>query len=194
MKHANGLVRKTRRTYNLPGNAHELTFSCHKRMPLLSRDRTRFWLVEALDKARKRWEFQIWAYVIMPEHVHILLLPVAPTYDISLILKTIKQSVARRAVRFLRRRAPEWLERLRVVRPGGKIEYRFWQQGGGYDRNIVELKTAWLSVDYIHNNPVRRGLVVSPQDWPWSSARWYAGAEGVKLAMDGTPPPELRSS
>ena len=41
---------------------------------------------------------------------------------------------------------------------------------------------------YIHNNPVRRGLVHRPEDWPWCSAGWYAGLEDVKLAMDDCPP------
>jgi len=64
----------------------------------------------------------------------------------------------------------------------------FWQPGGGYDRNIRKAKTAWASVAYIHDNPVRRGLVRRPEDWEWSSAKWYAGQQTVKLAMDACPP------
>jgi hypothetical protein len=39
-------------------------------------------------------------------------------------------------------------------------------------------------IDYIHNNPVRRGLVSQATDWPWSSARFYAGAKDAALSMD----------
>ena len=179
--------RKLRKSWHEPGHAHELTFSCVRRWPLLSKDRTRTWFVEALDQARRKWHFLLWAYVIMPEHAHVLLLPRAPGADVGLLLKAIKQPVSQRAVGFLRTQNPAWLKRLRVERPGGRVEYRFWQQGGGYDRNILQAETAWQCVEYIHANPVRRGLVATPEDWPWSSARWYAGFDDVMLGMDEPP-------
>ena len=63
-------VRKRRRRYDEPGHARELTFSCYRHFQFLSRDRTRHWFVEALETARKKWAFDLWAYVLMPEHVH----------------------------------------------------------------------------------------------------------------------------
>jgi len=78
----------------------------------------------------------------------------------------------------------DWLERLTHRYPGGKVEQRFWQPGGGYDRNIVTQKALLSSIRYIHANPVRRGLVQNPLDWEWSSARWWEGDRDVKLAMD----------
>ncbi|MGO9107827.1 MAG: transposase, partial [Thermoguttaceae bacterium] len=179
---------KSRRQYNLPAHAHELTFSCQHGLPLLSKERTRVWFIEALDGARTRWDFNIWAYVIMPEHAHVLLWPKQMKYNVGMIMKGIKQAVARKATNYLRINSPEFLERLKVTWPTGRVEYRFWLQGGGYDRNIDNSKTAWHSVIYLHNNPVRRGLVASSTDWEWSSARWYAGQAQVRLAMDGAPP------
>jgi putative transposase len=179
---------KQRTAWNEPGHAHELTFSCQHRWPLLNRDRTRTWFIEALDRARRRWDFALWAYVIMPEHAHVLIYPRRIEYDVGLILKSIKQPVAQSAIAFLRTQAPEWLDRLRVARPGGRVEYRFWQQGGGYDRNVFQETTAWQCVDYLHANPVRRELCSHPPDWIWSSARWYEGLEPVKLEMDEPPP------
>lgn len=41
-------------------------------------------------------------------------------------------------------------------------------------------------IDYIHRNPVRRELIRTPEEWPWSSARWYAGLRDVPLAIDDT--------
>ena len=187
MQRSNEPVRKTRIRINEPGHAHELTFSCYQRMLLLSKDRSRQWVVEALDRARRSCSFELWAYVIMPEHVHVLLLPTRTDYDMGAILKSIKLSVSRRAIRYLKASAPQWLERLRVDRPSGKTEHRFWQQGGGYDRNVAHEKMAWNCVRYIHENPVRRGLVNSATDWRWSSARWYEGLDGVVLPMDGHP-------
>jgi putative transposase len=188
MQREDGSFRKLRKSHNEPGEAHELTFTCYKRLPLLSKNRTRVWFVDALDRARARWKFDLWAYVIMPEHAHVLLVPCEQDYDVSLILKAIKQSVARRAIQFLRDEAPGWLEHLAVPTSKEETEYRFWQAGGGYDRNIDQARTAWNSVEYIHRNPVRRGLVQTPGEWEWSSARWYAGEANVRLMMDGNPP------
>ena len=183
-----GNVRKLRKSFNEIGHAHELTFSCYHRYPLLAKDRTRKWLVDSIYQARETCGFDLWAYVIMPEHAHLLVLLRFDDYDIAAILKSIKQPVARKAMNYLRSSAPEWLEKLQVVLPSGKIEHHFWQSGGGYDRNIYHARTAWTSVDYLHLNPVRRGMVATATDWIWSSARCYAGMDGVVLPVDGRPP------
>jgi putative transposase len=70
-----------------------------------------------------------------------------------------------------------------TVREGPRIRRRFWQPGGGYDRNITSIEALRAMIDYIHANPVRRGLVARPEDWEWSSARWYRGLRLVKLEM-----------
>ena len=188
MERDDGSFRKLRKSFNVPGQAHELTFSCYKRLPLLCKDRTRKWFIESLQRARHRWKFELWGYVIMPEHAHVLLIPRNDDYDISQIIKAIKLSVARKALDYLRCHSPEWLDRLAVPTSKAQVEHRFWQAGGGYDRNIDRAQTAWNSVEYIHNNPVRRGLVSKATDWEWSSARYYAGETKVRLAMDGRPP------
>ncbi len=101
-----------RKNWNVPGHAHELTFSCYRRYPMLARDRTCRWLVDAIAQARKDYDFALLAYVIMPEHVHLLLWPHQPTYDMADIRGVIKQPVARRALTYLEEHAPHWLERL----------------------------------------------------------------------------------
>ena len=179
--------RKLRKSWNEAGHAHSLTFCCFHRLPLLSADRTRLWLLDALDRARDRWHFELWAYVIMPEHVHLLVCPQDADYRISHILKAVKQPVARSAIRFLREQRSPYLRNLEVRR-NGKVEHRFWQEGGGYDRNIHDERTAWTNVEYIHANPVRRGLAECPTDWAWSSARSYAGLDSVRIEPDAAPP------
>jgi putative transposase len=67
--------RKRVRSYSLSGHAHELTFSCFRRLPLLSRDRTRRWFVDALENARRDLDLALWAHVIIPEPVHVLCWP-----------------------------------------------------------------------------------------------------------------------
>jgi putative transposase len=90
--------RKTCKRFNEPGHAHALTFSCFHRRAFLSKDRSRLWFTDALDRARLKHKLHDWAYVIMPEHAHLLIWPTDPEYDVSQILSTIKQSVAKRAL------------------------------------------------------------------------------------------------
>src|SRR3989304_334193 len=93
--------KKRCRRYDIDGDAHHLTFSCFQHIPLFSRDRSCKWMLEALTLGREQGKYDLWAYVIMPEHVHIVLLPHAGV-KISQILATLKQSVAKRAVLWLR--------------------------------------------------------------------------------------------
>src|SRR5262249_45847996 len=167
--------RKRVRSNNEPGHAHELTFSCFRRLPLLSRDRTRRWFIEALEKARKKLRLSLWAYVIMPEHVHILLCPREADYEVRRIRTALKVPVQLKALAYVRAKAPSFLAQLRDEQPNGEVHYRFWQRGGGYDRNVTEGETVRQMIEYIHQNPVRRGLVERAADWEWSSARYYVG-------------------
>jgi putative transposase len=176
-------VEKRRVRYNEPGQPRELTFSCYRHYTFLSRDRTLEWFCHALDEARTKFAFQLWSYVVMPEHVHVLVHPGEAPERMSGFLQALKEPVARKALRHLQGNAPEWLERV-TVREGPRLRRRFWQPGGGYDRNITSPEALRAVIDYIHANPVRHGLVARAEDWEWSSARWYAGLRPVRIEMD----------
>jgi putative transposase len=103
----------------------------------------------------------------MPEHAHLLVYPTIPNYSVSNILNSIKQSVAKRALIYIRREAPAFLKHMLDSQPNGDVHYRFWQRGGGYDRNIIEPKAAYHEIAYIHDNPIRRGLCQRPEHWLW---------------------------
>lgn len=181
--------RKRRRSHDIEGHAHYLTFSCWRRQAFLSRDRTRAWLADAMNAARIRHPFHLWAYVIMPEHVHILVLPHGPT-TIRRILQGIKQPVAQRAVAWARKHRPELLRHMADVRPDGNCSHRFWLPGGGYDRNIWTASELHEKIQYIHAKPVRRRLADCPGDWSWSSWRaWEEGMdEPIRIDRDSLPP------
>lgn len=178
--------RRHRRNYNAPGHAHELTFSCYRGYKFLESERTCQWLAESIENARTELNFELWAYVFMPEHVHLIVYPREPTYDIAKIRKAIKAPVARRAIRYLETAAPEWLERITRKR-GQKTERLFWQSGGGFDRNIIEPTTLAKMIDYIHLNPVRRGLATRPEDWKWSSAAAFLRHREGAITVDCVP-------
>jgi putative transposase len=176
--------RKRKRTYNDEGHAHYLTFSCYRRLPLLSRDRSRQWFIDALIAARDKLDFDIWAYVIMPEHAHVLVWPRRKVYRIQSILAAIKRPVAVKAKQFLiDTQRNDWLQRL-TVRKGRRMVFRLWQSGGGFDENLWNEQPVANVIDYIDDNPRRRGLVIRATDWWWSSARWHAGERDGPLAVD----------
>lgn len=175
-----------RRNINEPGQAHELTFSCYRRLPLLDSDRVRGFLAESINAAKAEPDFAVWAYVFMPEHVHLIVYPRRVEYDIAAIRKAIEEPAARRALNHLRMEGSEWLPQLERQR-GGKAEFLFWQSGGGYDRNIESAKVLLAAMEYIHLNPVRRCLVDHDTDWKWSSAAFIADQGTSPVQVDPIP-------
>ena len=176
--------RKARRSFNEPGHAHFLTFSCYGRWPLLSKDRTRQWFVEAMEAVRQRHELALLGYVIMPEHAHALIVPRRDEYRMDRILSDLKRPVAWKAKQHLINTGQtEWLERL-MVTEGGKGSFRFWLPGGGFDRSITIEKSIPEIIRYMHENPVRRELVKKPADWVWTSARFWEGIRPIPIEMD----------
>jgi len=178
--------RKRLKRYNLPGHAHFLTFSVYRRLPLLTNDLWRAWLATEVRRACDCHEIALWAYVFMPEHVHLLVKPTRETYDIAVFLKDMKGEFSMRLAGHLAASGSALWERLRIrVRPG-VVRFRFWQEGGGYDRNLWALPKVLEKAEYCHWNPVKRGLVQSPGQWPWSSYRWLEEGrrEGEVLRVD----------
>ena len=164
--------RKSCIRYDVPGDAHFLTFSCVDRRPLLRDQQSASWMMEAIDSYRTRGLFDLWAFVLMPEHVHLVIWP--RQSSISDILKRIKQSVARKVAR---------------TRGDATSVGRFWQPGGGYDRNLRSVDDVHEKIEYVHFNPVKRGLVENPGDWRWSSARcWSEGvADPIRIDRSSCP-------
>jgi putative transposase len=123
----------------------------------------------------------------MPAHVPLIVRPRAADYDIAENRTAIKAPVGRKVIAYLESEAPDWIPKITRNR-GKKTERLFWQSGGGYDRNVVKPETLMKMIDYIHLNPIRRGLVERPEDWKWSSAAWYAGARDGGVVPDSIPP------
>jgi len=124
----------------------------------------------------------------MPEHVHLLLWP-HEGVRISALLASLKLPVTKWALAYLKEHAPAYLDRLLDVQPTGQSAHRFWQRGGGYDRNVRTAAKAHEKLKYIHENPLRRELVARVEDWPWSSARaWLTGKdEPIPINRDSMP-------
>jgi putative transposase len=120
----------------------------------------------------------------MPEHVHLLILP-AEGVQVSRILYELKYPVARKAAAWIRHQQTDKhsADEPQVM--------NFWQAGGGYDRNLRSVGDVHEKLNYLHANPVRRGLVDRPEDWPWSSAKaWMDGTDGL-VSLDRNTFPTL---
>ena len=181
--------RKTRKIFDTPGDSHFNTFSTFKRIPLLTKERSCQWMVDAINLSRDRNPFDLWAWVIMPEHVHLVVCP-HPKTRMRALLQSMKQSVSKKAIVWLKVNAPEYLPTIEDVQPNGKRSYRFWQRGGGYDRNLRSVRDIHEKINYVHQNPVTRGLVSKPSDYKWSSAKaWETGIDfPLSLDRDSVPP------
>jgi putative transposase len=165
---------KTIRHYHNPGDCHELTFSCFHRIPLLANDPWRELLAGSIDKALDEHGLRLSAFVFMPEHVHLLVWPIDPREaKISQFLKTLKLSCSTKIKHQLVLARSSLVEQLSVVERPGKSVFRFWQEGPEYDRNLDNPETVQASINYIHENPVKRKLCIRAVDWRWSSARHY---------------------
>jgi putative transposase len=157
-----------------PGDLHEFTFSCCQRRPLLTNDRWRRYLAQSIDEANEQFRFQLIAFVFMPEHVHLLTLPLDAEPAIDRYLAAIKRPTSALVKQDLESQCSRLLEKLTIRDRPGSMSFRFWQEGPGFDRNLFTAKATLAAIAYIHANPVRRGLCQLPEAWPWSSARWYA--------------------
>lgn len=122
------------------------------------------------------------AWVVMPEHFHLLLVPTETLggSPLSIILVATKKPLAEQVLgRWRDEGRPEAAEL-----HGSRGRTHFWQPGGGFDRLVRDSDELDKTVRYIHNNPVARGLVEHPLDWEWSSARWYAGERHREPTID----------
>jgi putative transposase len=143
--------------YQQTGDMHFLTFSCYHRLPYLASPEARDLFESALERIRQKYKFVVAGYVVMPEHVHLLVNePAQSTLDRA--IKAIKLSVTLR----------------RSERP-------FWQ-ARYYDFNVFTERKRVEKLRYMHRNPVVRGLVEKPEEWAWSSFRHYA--TGVERTVE----------
>ena len=172
--------RKTLRRYEIFNQPRFLTFSCYRQLPLFQNDAIKDAFVERLQMARSKLAFRLIAWVIMPEHVHLILVPKLPEAPMPKVLSAVKRRFAEHVLRRWKQLNAPILDRVRT--PTGR--YRFWQSGGGYDRNIRDEAELFEKIEYIHMNPVKRSVVGDPTDWKWSSAQWYADQSDGVLEID----------
>ncbi len=154
------------------GYLHFVTTSCYRRRPLLGTGRNRDLFLEVLESVRRRYQFVVVGYV-----VH-LLMGESERGNPSVVMQALKQGFARKLLARLRRVADPrqpWLWNAAVE------EGRVWQHRF-YDFVVFTAKKRVEKINYMHENPVKRALVLEPGQWRWSSYRVYTlGGRGPVL-------------
>ena len=159
---------------------HFITCSCYRRLALFRSVRARNVFVRILDEVREQYGFAVVGYVIMSAHVHLLISEPRKGTP-STVMQVLKQRVSRELRRRKRRTLPGQLQlpfsRITAALP------QFWQRRF-HDFNVWSARKRTQKLEYMHRNPVTRGLVARPTDWPWSSAAAYAGRRSQLLPID----------
>jgi putative transposase len=143
------------------GDLHFITFSCYNRTQHLADDEAKNTFEACLDRMREKYSFAVVGYVVMPEHVHLLLSEPAEA-SLALVVQAVKISVSKRLP-----------------------EKPFWQRRY-YDFNVFSSGKQAEKLEYMHRNPVTRGLVEVASDWKWTSVHFYTtGAQGTVQVSSG---------
>src|SRR5713226_3314567 len=161
------------------GDLHFITFSCYRRRPFLGSSGARNLFVRELARVRREYGFLLLGYVVMPEHVH-LLIGEPRVGTPSTVMQVLKQRVSRQLRR--RRRVPAAQLRLRFGGSDSALP-RFWQRRF-HDFNVWSEKKLREKLEYMHRNPVTRRLVAHPKSWPWSSYAFYSQSGASLVQID----------
>jgi putative transposase len=162
---------------------HYLTCSCYHRQPWLATPHRRDLFSQILEEVRQRYRLVVVGYVVMPEHIH-LLISEPERGTPSTMMQVVKQRFARRVLSKKRRSAGQgelWEDQ----------EQHVWQRRF-YDFNVWSAHKRIEKLRYMHRNPVRRGLVLEAKQLVWSSFRSYAYGEEGRVKINQWPGPVLK--
>jgi putative transposase len=171
-----------------PGQLQFITTSTYRRLKLFGSPRFRCVFVEALRQLRQETGSLLIGWVLMPEHFHLLIKP-EPAQSTSGFMQELKKRTAQRIIATLVENAPypwchQMLTRLRLPPTvHSDSHYRVWQRRF-VPSNVYTEKKRLEKLDYMHHNPVKRRLVSSPDQWHWSSFRFYYLNDLSILTMD----------
>ena len=173
--------------YHDAGHIHFITIVVHNRQPIFALDEAYCHIViDNLKFYRDNLKFKLYGFVIMPEHIHLLIQP-SETANISKILTDMNKYIARQILSDLKAKGHSILRELSIempLRKGHKpYEYRLFQKGD-YDFNIFTPDKLREKLQYTHDNPVSAGYVSIASEYPFSSARNYALGDHSLIQLD----------
>ena len=164
-----------RRIYDKEGHAHFITFSCYKRRRLLDDDRAKRAVLDHLAAQLQRTDGRCAGFVVMPNHVHAIVWH-PKTQTLADFMKQWKRISSYRIARLpAASQRPNPFVTALASDPVWQPRY--------YDFNLFSPQKIEEKLSYMHENPVRAGLVTKAEHWTWSSARFYAFGEEVGVPI-----------
>ncbi len=167
---------RSRYTITQPEQPHFITVTVLHWIPAFTRPDTVEILLDSLRHLMKEG-LKVYAYVILENHMHLVLQSQQLDRDIA----RFKSCTAKRLIRYFdEHRVKQILEQLAFYKKAHKNDraYQFWQEGV-HPELIQGDEMLRQKIDYIHNNPVKRGYVDQAEHWRYSSARDYSGQKGL---------------
>jgi putative transposase len=169
----------SRTRYKIYDDAYPHFFTCTvvEWLPVFTRRESVQILLDSWSFLQKEERLDLFAYVVLENHVHFI----AAGDDLSKQIGEFKSYTARRLIDLLKSvNAKTILDQFAFRKAKHKLdrEYQFWQEGS-HPQQIANDEMMWQKIEYIRFNPVKRGYVDDPMHWRYSSARNYAGMQGL---------------
>jgi putative transposase len=163
------------------GTVRFVTISCLNRMRLLGNDDTVPIVLGQLNVSRQKHQYRILAYVVMPNHMHLVLWP-RDRMHLGRVMGEFKALTTREILSMWKKDGNPDVSHL-IVNRGGKTHKTLWIPRC-FDHNCRSIETVREKINYCHSNPVKAGLVGSPGEWRWSSYGWYRGDKRGLVPVD----------
>ncbi len=169
--------------FRKPEAAYFVSFATVNWLDVFTREIYLGILADSITYCRKHKGMELYSYVFMPNHVHLLFRSL--NNDPSGLIRDFKGFTSRKLIKAIKDNPLESRKEYLLaqfekagLKNSNVKNYQFWQQ----NNQPIEVYSNWVveqKVNYIHNNPVKEGLVTNPVDWKYSSARNYAGDQTV---------------
>ena len=169
------------RNHEIP---HFVTFSVIQWVDALTREEYKEIIIESLTYCKKEKGLMLYAYVIMSNHVH-LIISAREGYNLSNILRDLKRHTSKEILKAISSNPQEskkswmlWIFKSAGKKNSNNEKFQFWKQ----DNHPIELDSNFLIVqklNYLHDNPVKEGLVNNPEEYKYSSASNYCDKGGL---------------
>ncbi|NJN96148.1 MAG: transposase [Anaerolineales bacterium] len=170
--------------YNIEGHIYYITTVVYNRLPIFTRPSFIIPLIDSLNFYRYKQTFKVLGYVIMPDHIHLIMWPFGEAV-VSDVMRDFKKFTSTRIIRQAEvERLADWLTAFEQAgEQTGRSDNKVWQDSY-WDENVYTERFLRQKLNYVHRNPLRAGLVERVVDYPYSSYRNYELGEKWMIEID----------
>jgi REP element-mobilizing transposase RayT len=170
--------------FHIEGHVYYVTTVVYDRLPVFTRPSFVIPLFDSLNYYRHKQEFRLLGYVIMPDHMHLIIWPSGQA-TVSEIMRDYKKFTSRRIIRQAEvEQIQGWTMAFEQAgQETGRSRHKVWQDSY-WDVNIYNERFLRQKLNYVHRNPVRAGLAETPEEYVYSSYRNYVNGEDWLIEID----------